>query len=118
MSHLWRAWPACAMVSELSTRRGRLPVVTGLPPGWSLERIRTIEPQSEMLDVSSHDVFVLEGQDLQAVDARCIISFAGLCLVNPRDQEVWLMGELDTSDGSIVCWAEYGSDLAWAIKAL
>ena len=90
----------------------------GLPPDWSLERIRRIEAQSELLDVTAHSVCVQEGENLRELRPRCIISFAGLCLVNPADDNGWYMGQLDRADGSITCWGSYGTDLAEAIASL
>jgi pimeloyl-ACP methyl ester carboxylesterase len=44
-----------------------------------------------------------------------IIAFHDLCLVGADGE--WFMGSLAT-DGSVACWASYGSDLGQAIKAL
>ncbi|MFD4915017.1 hypothetical protein ACFWNR_17540 [Streptomyces virginiae] len=44
-----------------------------------------------------------------------ILAFHELCLV--RDDGEWFMGQLD-ADGSVTCWASYGSDLAQAIRCL
>ncbi|MCX4721590.1 hypothetical protein OG818_38435 [Streptomyces virginiae] len=44
-----------------------------------------------------------------------ILAFHQLCLV--RDDGEWFMGQLD-DDGSVICWASYGSDLAEAIRSL
>lgn len=47
--------------------------------------------------------------------------FAGLCLcLVPEDDGTswWWMGQLDKSDGSIVCWSPYSDDLGDAIPAL
>ena len=92
--------------------------MTGLPPGWDLQRIRAMEPLSELLIASEHHVYYQQGQELETLKPACIISFSGLCLVRPIDEADWYMGDLDTTDGSIVCWASYGSDLAEAIRAL
>lgn len=44
-----------------------------------------------------------------------ILSFHDLCLAEAGDE--WFMGQIDT-DGSVVCWASYGPDLAEAIRGL
>lgn len=44
-----------------------------------------------------------------------ILAFHDLCLVRADDD--WFMGRLDP-DGSVICWASYGSDLAEAINGL
>ncbi|MFJ9519857.1 hypothetical protein ACIRPK_16555 [Kitasatospora sp. NPDC101801] len=48
--------------------------------------------------------------DYDLLRPEVILSFHGLCLV--KDD-----GELD-GDGSVVCWACYGPDLAEAIRSL
>ncbi len=44
-----------------------------------------------------------------------LLAFHELCLV--RDDGGWFMERLD-DDGSVICWASYGSDLAEAIRGL
>ena len=92
--------------------------MTGLPPGWDLVRLRSLEPRAELLDPRCHDVFYSDGKDLEELDASCIISFSGLCLVLLVEADDWYMGDLDEDDGSVVCWASYGRDLGQAIEAL
>ena len=93
--------------------------VTGLPEGWDLQRIRTLEPSALLLDVASHTIFVGDGQDYEELPRpTCIISFSGLCLVRVEGDDDWWMGQLDDADGSIVCWSPYGRDLEEAIRAL
>ena len=93
--------------------------MTGLPEGWDLERIRRLEPSAVLLDTDTHTIFVGDGQDYEELPRpTCIISFSGLCLVRVEGDEDWWMGQLDDSDGSIVCWNPYGTDLEEAIRAL
>lgn len=44
-----------------------------------------------------------------------ILAFHELCLLS-HDGE-WFMGQLG-DDGSVLCWASYGSDLAEALRGL
>ncbi|AEW94882.1 hypothetical protein SCATT_25110 [Streptantibioticus cattleyicolor NRRL 8057 = DSM 46488] len=44
-----------------------------------------------------------------------ILSFHNLCLV--RDEGDWFIGHLG-DDGSVICWASYGSGLEEAIRGL
>ena len=98
---------------------GHAGAVTALPDGWDLKRIQALEPSAELLDVAAHAIFVGDGQDYEELPrATCIISFGGLCLVRVEGDEDWWMGQLDESDGSIVCWNPYGTDLEEAIRAL
>lgn len=92
--------------------------MTGLPPGWTLQRVQTLEPASELLDPSDHDVFFSDGRTLEELKPECIISFSGLCLVRVTGDSEWYMGDLGDLGGSIVCWSSYGSDLERAIHAL
>jgi hypothetical protein len=41
----------------------------------------------------------------------------GYCLVREIDDEEWCMGVMQ-ADGSVYCWATYGTDLGRAIRAL
>jgi len=41
-----------------------------------------------------------------------------MCLVQLEDDDDCWMGQLDESDGSIVSWNAYGSDLERAIRSL
>jgi hypothetical protein len=78
--------------------------VSPLPDGWTLERVRAIEPSAVLLDVSPHVVFASESEDYEELPpARCILSFSGLCLVQVEGDDEWWMGQPDESDGSIVC---------------
>ncbi len=53
--------------------------------------------------------------DYEPLQHDVILAFHELCLV--RDDGEWFMGQLD-DDGSVICWASYGSDLAEAIRSL
>ncbi|GAA3255559.1 hypothetical protein GCM10010493_32400 [Streptomyces lavendulae subsp. grasserius] len=53
--------------------------------------------------------------DYDVLQPDVILSFHGLCLA--RADAEWFMGELE-ADGSLICWASYGSDLAEAIRGL
>jgi len=102
------------------------PVVdeSALPPGWTLARVRELEPNAELLDPTDH--YVVADQrpsqaDFEVLRPTVILSFAGLCLcLVPEDDDTawWWMGQLDVGDGSIACWSPYSDDLQSAIKAL
>lgn len=95
-----------------------------LPDGWTLERVRTIEPSVELLDPSAHYVAADQRPTLTNLDELApivILCFSGLCLClvqEDSNEPEWWMGQLDESDGSIVCWSSYGSSLEDAIRAL
>lgn len=95
-----------------------------LPEGWTLARVREIEPSAELLDPADHHVVADErpaSRDYQVLRASAILSFSGLCLClvsAPGEPDEWWMGQLDSSDGSIVCWSDYGPDLEAAIRGL
>jgi hypothetical protein len=68
--------------------------------------------------LSPERLVVLEGHgstDYIALQPEIIISFHELCLASADGE--WFMGSLD-ADGSVVCWASYGSDLEEAIRGL
>lgn len=91
----------------------------GLPDGWTVDRVRVLEPRVELLNPADHDIFVADGNDREQLPpATCILSFEGLCLVRVEGDDDWWMGDLDESDGSIVCWSPYGPDLERAIRSL
>ncbi len=95
-------------------------VCVGLSDGWDIVRATSIEPSAEMLDPKRHSVFTEVGsrRDLEQLEADCILSFSGHCLVKVAPDGDWYMGNLDTTDGSIVCWGSYGHDLERAIRSL
>ncbi len=84
----------------------------------------SIEPSAELLDPSVHYVVADQSPtmtELEVLSPTVILSFVGLCLcLVPADDGTswWWMGQLDKSDGSIVCWSPYSDDLGDAIRAL
>ncbi|MFJ9547852.1 hypothetical protein [Streptomyces erythrochromogenes] len=91
---------------------------SGLPAGWTIERVRALsgDPDATPLDLDRLVVVEVAGQeDYEPLQPDVILAFHGLCLV--RDDGEWFMGQLD-ADGSVTCWASYGSDLAVAIRSL
>ncbi|HEX6520707.1 MAG TPA: hypothetical protein VF070_11965 [Streptosporangiaceae bacterium] len=90
----------------------------GLPDGWTIDRVRQASGDSDASVLSLERLVVIESHDnTDYVPLRpdVIISFHGLCLVSADGE--WFMGDLDT-DGSVICWASYGSDLGQAIQGL
>ena len=51
--------------------------VAGLPAGWDLDRIRALEPLSDLLDPTGHDVFYGDGKDLEEMEPECIVTSPG-----------------------------------------
>ncbi|MFJ9939867.1 hypothetical protein [Streptomyces erythrochromogenes] len=91
---------------------------SGLPAGWTIERVRALSGDPSATPIDSDRLVVVEvaGQEgYEPLQPDVILAFHGLCLV--RDDGEWFMGQLD-ADGSVVCWASYGSDLAEAIRSL
>lgn len=95
-----------------------------LPEGWTLARVRSMEPSAELLDPNAH--YVVADQrptttEYEVLTATAILSFSGLCLcrvAEPDGTFLWWMGQLDESDGSITCWSPYSDDLGEAIRHL
>ncbi|MFI1159317.1 hypothetical protein [Streptomyces sioyaensis] len=91
---------------------------TGLPEGWTIERVRSASGDSEAALLSLDRRVVVEDHDRadhEAVQPDLIFSFHDLCLA--RTDGDWFMGLLE-ADGSVVCWVSYGSDLGEAIRGL
>ncbi|MFB7374884.1 hypothetical protein ACFC0D_34160 [Streptomyces sp. NPDC056222] len=91
---------------------------SGLPAGWTIEHVRAFSGDSSAAPLSFDRLVVVEtaGQDdYEPLRPDVILAFHELCLVM-HDGE-WFMGQLD-DDGSVICWASYGSDLAEAIRSL
>ncbi|MFC6599306.1 hypothetical protein [Kitasatospora paranensis] len=91
---------------------------TGLPDGWTIERVRSASGDSEAALLSLERLVVVEESglaDYTPLRPDVVLSFHGLCLV--RADGDWFMGQLDI-DGSIICWASCGPDLGEAIRGL
>jgi hypothetical protein len=97
-----------------------------LPAGWTLARVREMEPSAELLDPAEHYVQADQRPQeagYEVLQPSVILSFSGvcLCLVSEGDDgSLWWMGQMDASDGSISCWSPYaeGDDLGHAIRSL
>ncbi|MFF1906934.1 hypothetical protein [Kitasatospora sp. NPDC058218] len=93
---------------------------SALPEGWTLERVRALsgDETAALLPLQRLVVLELAGQaDYEALPPEVIIDFQGLCLVRAEGDDDWYMGQVD-SDGSVICWSSYGSDLGDAILGL
>ncbi|NXY99439.1 hypothetical protein HYE82_34730 [Streptomyces sp. BR123] len=89
-----------------------------LPAGWTIERVRTLSGDAGAALLTLDRLVVAEdaGQgDYTTLRPDTILGFHDLCLV--QDDGEWFMGRLD-NDGSVICWASYGSDLHEAIRGL
>lgn len=83
-----------------------------------MERVRSESGDSEAVLLSLERFVVIEEfgrHDYVPLQPDVILSFHGLCLV--RADGEWCMGQLD-DDGSIICWASYGTELGQAIQGL
>ena len=90
-----------------------------LPAGWDLARVRAMWPGAELLPTDGHPVYRTKGpHQVDELKAELILNFNGMCLVRAVGDPAWWMGQLKQSDGSIVCWSQYGTDLQRAIEAL
>ncbi|MFD8019165.1 hypothetical protein ACFV6G_01935 [Streptomyces lavendulae] len=90
----------------------------GLPAGWTIERVRALSGDQSAVPLSLDRLVVVEvhgRSDYESLRPDVILAFGELCLA--RDDGEWFMGQLD-DDGSVICWASYGSDLAEAIRGL
>ncbi|MEV7558793.1 hypothetical protein [Streptomyces sp. NPDC089795] len=89
-----------------------------LPAGWTIERVRALSGDPSAAQLSFDRLVVVEVADqgdYEPLRPDVMLAFHDLCLV--RDDGEWFMGQLD-DDGSVICWASYGSDLAEAIRSL
>jgi hypothetical protein len=89
-----------------------------LPDGWTIDRVRGVSGDVEATGLSPDRRVVLEEhgtEDHTLLQPEIIISFHELCLVSADGE--WFMGNL-AADGSVACWASYGSDLGQAIRGL
>ncbi|MEU6865417.1 hypothetical protein ABZ924_19450 [Streptomyces sp. NPDC046876] len=92
----------------------------GLPDGWTIEQVRSAsgDARADLLSLERLVVVEVHGAaDYDVLQPDVIISFhdGDLCLARAGDD--WFMGQLDL-DGSVICWASYGPDLAEAIRGL
>ena len=91
---------------------------SGLPDGWTIDRVRHASGDAEAAVLSPDRRVTVEDHDaaaLSPLQVEVIIGFHDLCLVGTDGE--WFMGSLG-ADGSVACWASYGSDLGKAIEAL
>ncbi|MGY4386867.1 hypothetical protein ACVWXB_000166 [Streptomyces sp. TE12347] len=89
-----------------------------LPLGWTIEHVRALSGDRSAAQLSCDRFVVVEAsdrRDCEPLHPDVILAFHDVCLV--RDDGEWFMGQLD-ADGSVTCWASYGSDLAQAIRCL
>jgi hypothetical protein len=94
-----------------------------LPAGWTIERVRTVSGDDSATVLPTERLVLVEKwtedqSDYEPVRPELIetiLEFHGLCLVGIEGE--WYMGELEP-DGSIACWASYGTDLQTAIRSL
>jgi hypothetical protein len=86
--------------------------------GWTIDRVRRVSGDPEATVLSPERLVVVEERgsaDRIPLHPEIIISFHELCLASADGE--WFMGNLG-ADGSVVCWASYGSDLEEAIRGL
>jgi hypothetical protein len=91
----------------------------GLPPGWTLERVREVGQLRDtpyVLDRATR-VILDTPAGIETVDPSALIECGGLVLVLDSVSREWLMGQ-QADDGSVLCWASYGDDLEFALQSL
>lgn len=91
-----------------------------LPDGWTLDRVRTLSGDATAILLPAERLVVVElaaQADYAPLPAEIIIGFHDLCLVRGHEDDDWYMGQLE-ADGSVICWASYGTDLSEAIRSL
>lgn len=89
-----------------------------LPDGWTIERVRSFSGDAEADLLPLERLVIVErpgSTDYEVLQPDIILSFHELCLARADDE--WFMGNL-AADGSIICWACYGPNLAEAIRGL
>jgi len=89
-----------------------------LPAGWTIERVRHAsgDAGADLLPVDRLVVVERHGAaDYEVLQPDLILSFHDLCLARACGE--WFIGQIDT-DGSVICWASCGPDLAEAIRGL
>jgi hypothetical protein len=89
-----------------------------LPDGWTIERIRAVSGDAEATALPVDRLVVVEHHgwaEYEVLRPDLVLGFHDLCLA--RADGEWYMGHLD-ADGSVVCWACYGSDLDGALRGL
>lgn len=93
-------------------------VNANLPDGWTIERVRSFSGDAEADLLPLERLVIVErpgSTDYEVLQPDIILSFHELCLARADDE--WFMGNL-AADGSIICWACYGPNLAEAIRGL
>ncbi|WP_053644855.1 hypothetical protein [Streptomyces sp. XY431] len=91
-----------------------------LPDGWTIEQVRSASGDAEADLLSLERLVVVERHgcaDYDVLQPYVVIAFHSYDMCLARVGEDWFMGQLDP-DGSVVCWASYGPDLAEAIRGL
>lgn len=90
-----------------------------LPDGWTLARVRAIEPGTVVLDPAGHHVVAERGvgDRVPLPPAEHLLAIGDLRLVRVEGDPEWWMGDV-ADDGTIVCWGSHGTDLGAALRAL
>ena len=101
--------PPPEVMAELESR---------LPNGWSVARIRDLEPHAELLDPTAHEVLMHHTKaDTERLNADLVLYIGGQVLVRELGYPGWLIGGVHP-DGSIWCIdVDYG-DLGSALRSL
>ncbi|MFF7251568.1 hypothetical protein ACFZBU_47875 [Embleya sp. NPDC008237] len=92
---------------------------TGLPDGWTLQRIRDVSGDREAVVLDTERVVTYLGQPYapdEVLQPEIVLGFHGLCVVKAVDDDDWYMGSLN-SDGTVDCWDAY-DDLWNALRGL
>ncbi|MGW4996591.1 hypothetical protein ACWEP8_02905 [Streptomyces hydrogenans] len=92
----------------------------GLPDGWTIERVRRASEDPEAAVLTLDRLVVVEdrdGRDYESLRPDTILGLPTFNMALVRVGDDWYMGQLET-DGSVLCWAIYGTDLGLVIRGL
>ncbi|MFB8242682.1 hypothetical protein ACFC58_39735 [Kitasatospora purpeofusca] len=91
-----------------------------LPDGWTIEQVRCAADDARADLLSLDRLVVVERHgctDYGVLQPDVVIAFHSYNMCLARVGEDWFMGHLEP-DGSVVCWASYGTDLGEVIRGL
>ncbi|MFJ9826036.1 hypothetical protein ACIRSU_16925 [Streptomyces sp. NPDC101160] len=91
-----------------------------LPEGWTIERVRAEAADPEAVLLSLDRLVVIEEigrTDYTSLVPDIILALPSFNMSLARVDSAWYLGDLEP-DGSIICWAAYGTDLGTVIRGL
>lgn len=91
----------------------------GWPDGWTPARLRQVgqlQEEPHLLDPTT-PVTIGTGSGVRPITCSVIIDCGGLVLALDPIHGDWMMGQ-QRDDGTVACWASYGTDLEFALRSL